>query len=252
VSASYVDSKVDENKGPGCMSEESPPLPAATGTGPPTLRIGEILAMAGVSALMVLATALAWWPMTWTEVLGFITGGVCVWLIVRENLWNWPIGMANNVLFFVLFFQSRLYADAGLQIVYLVLAIYGWSIWLSGGDQARGKLAVTHATRLEWAILGLVVPLATVMLWRILFLVQGAAPFWDALTSVLSLSAQYLLSRKRLENWYFWIAADLIYVPLYFSRSLPLTAILYAVFLVMCLVGLWQWKLAQLADRRKS
>jgi nicotinamide mononucleotide transporter len=71
--------------------------------------------------------------------------------------------------------------------------------------------------------------------------VQGAAPFWDALTTVLSLAAQYLLSRKRFENWFLWIAADIIYVPLYFSRALPLIAVLYFVFLVMCIVGLMEW-----------
>ena len=85
------------------------------------------------------------------------------------------------------------------------------------------------------------IPLATWGLREILVAVQGASPFWDSLTTVLSLSAQYLLCRKRFENWFFWIAADIIYIPLYISRDLPLTAMLYAVFLVMCLIGVNQW-----------
>jgi nicotinamide mononucleotide transporter len=90
--------------------------------------------------------------------------------------------------------------------------------------------------------LGAFLPLATWGLREILIVVNGAAPFLDAFTTVLSLGAQYLLCRKRFENWYFWIAADVIYVPLYISRDLPLTAVLYAVFLVMCLIGVRQWR----------
>jgi nicotinamide mononucleotide transporter len=76
---------------------------------------------------------------------------------------------------------------------------------------------------------------------EVLVWVNDAAPLWDAMTTVLSLAAQYLLCRKRFENWWFWIAADVIYIPLYLSRQLPLTAVLYAVFLVMCLVGVREW-----------
>src|SRR5262245_42563309 len=84
-----------------------------------TGRLGtvEVLLMLLVSASMVLATALRLWPISWVEVLGFVTGGVCVWLIVRENIWNWPIGLANNVTFFVLFWRGRLFADATLQLI---------------------------------------------------------------------------------------------------------------------------------------
>jgi nicotinamide mononucleotide transporter len=77
---------------------------------------------------------------------------------------------------------------------------------------------------------------------EILFWANGAAPFWDALTTGLSLAAQYLLCRKRIENWYFWIVADAIYVPLYVSRDLPLTAVLYAIFLMLCVLGLVSWQ----------
>jgi nicotinamide mononucleotide transporter len=85
------------------------------------------------------------------------------------------------------------------------------------------------------------IPLCTWGLREILIAVNGAAPFWDSLTTVLSLAAQYLLCRKRFENWFFWIAADVIYIPLYLSRHLPLTAVLYAVFLAMCLIGVREW-----------
>jgi nicotinamide mononucleotide transporter len=83
-----------------------------------------------------------------------------------------------------------------------------------------------------------------------LLVVNGAAPFWDSFTTILSLAAQYLLCRKRLDNWYIWILADLIYVPLYLTRGLPLTAVLYGVFLVMCFFGIWEWNRTMQLERK--
>ena len=196
--------------------------------------------MATVSAAMFVVTALEWWDFSFTEVLGFVTGGVCVWLAVREHVATWPIGLANNVVFFVLFWQGRLFADAVLQIVFLAIGGYGWWNWLYGGAQ-RTELGITRTTRGEWLALAAAIPLATCGLRELLVIVQGAAPSWDALTTVLSLAAQFLMCRKRWEHWLLWITADVIYIPLYVSRDLKLTAILYCVFLLMCLVGLREW-----------
>jgi nicotinamide mononucleotide transporter len=199
--------------------------------------------MAVVSAAMVAATAFGGWLITWTEVAGFVTGGVCVWLAVRQHVWTWPIGLANNVVFLVLFWQSRLFADATLQVIYFALGVYGWWNWVRGG-KGGGELRVSRTARAEWVSLAVAVPLATWGLWQLLVAVSGAAPFWDSATTVISLAAQYLMCRKRVECWFFWIAADLIYIPLYLDRQLPLTAALYGVFLVMCLFGLRVWRRA--------
>ncbi len=195
--------------------------------------------MLASSALTLAASAFGWWSIAMTEALGFVTGGICVWLVVREHAWNWPVGLANNVFFFILFLQGRLYADMGLQVVYFGLGLFGWWNWVHGRRDA--PLAITRTTRAEWIALAFLVPVGTWALVRVLLAVNGAAPLGDAVTTVLSLAAQYLLCRKRLENWCFWIAADVIYVPLYWSRGLPLTAVLYGVFLLMCLVGLRAW-----------
>jgi len=201
---------------------------------------GEWGAMLAVSLLLLAASYLRLWPITSTEAWGFVTGGVCVWLVVREHLWNWPVGLANNAFFFGLFWQSRLYADMGLQVIYFGLGMYGWWNWVFGGAN-RSALPISRATRTEWLVLAAAIPCCVWGLREILIVVNGAAPFWDSLTTVLSLAAQYLLSRKRLENWLFWIAADVIYIPLYLSRHLPLTSVLYGVFLVMCLIGVRAW-----------
>lgn len=204
------------------------------------LRGFEVWVMLGISALVFLLSYRGWWPIRVTEAWGFVTGGLCVWLVVRQHVWNWPIGLANNVFFFVLFLQARLFADMGLQVVYFGLGVYGWLNWLFGGEN-RGVLRISRTTRTEWMILAATIPIGTWALREILVAVNGAAPFWDSLTTVLSLAAQYLLCQKRFENWFFWIAADVIYIPLYLSRHLPLTAVLYALFLGMCLIGVREW-----------
>jgi nicotinamide mononucleotide transporter len=201
----------------------------------------EVVAAITLSLLLIAGRAGQWLPLGMTEVLGFVTGGICVWLVVREHLWNWPIGLANNVVFFVLFLQSRLFADMGLQVVYFALGAYGWWQWRFGGPR-HGRLPVSRTTRAEWLTLLLLAPLGFIGLRALLIRVNGAAPAADAVTTILSLVAQYLLCRKRIENWWFWIAADLIYVPLYLQRALPLTALLYAGFLVLCGLGLRAWR----------
>jgi nicotinamide mononucleotide transporter len=193
------------------------------------------------SGLVLAASYFRWWSVAVTEAWGFATGGVCVWLVVRQHLWNWPVGLANNVLFFVLFWRGRLYADMGLQVVYFGLGALGWWHWVFGGEN-RTALKISRTTRTEWFAMLVAIPAGTWLLREILLAVNGAAPFWDSFTTVLSLVAQYLLCRKRFENWLFWIAADVVYVPLYLSRDLPLTAGLYALFLLMCLVGVREWR----------
>ncbi|MGW7100728.1 nicotinamide riboside transporter PnuC [Streptomyces sp. NPDC054838] len=190
------------------------------------------------------------WNTSWTEILGSVTGAVCVWLVARQHIANWPIGIANNVFFIVLFAQAGLYADAGLQIVFIALAAYGWWSWTHGGGPGTaGALPVRRTTRAEWAALaaaGAVGMLAlTLLLGRV---TDSTVPFWDALTTALSLMATYGQCRKLLESWWLWIAADLVYIPLYVYKGLYLTSVLYGGFLLLCVAGLAGWR-RELAGR---
>ena len=178
--------------------------------------------------------------MNWTEIFGFATGAATVWLTVKESVWLWPLGIANNVFFIALFWQARLYADMGLQVVYIVLSVLGWYWWLRGGEKRTG-LVVRHAAPATLVILAGVLVAGTVGMTRYLESVNDAAPFLDAVTTVGSLIAQYLLTRKLIENWYVWISVDVLYIWLYAERGLYLTAVLYALFLCMCLMGLREW-----------
>lgn len=175
------------------------------------------------------------------EAVAFATGAVAVWLVVKENIWNFPIGIVNTAGYSVVFFQARLYGDASLNVLYCLLGIIGWYLWLHGGDQ-RTKLQVSRAATLELSLVAFAVVLGTLLLWKTLHFLGGSASFWDAATTSLSLGAQWLLNRKKLENWHLWIVADVIYIPLYLSRGLNLTAVLYAVFLAMAVIGLFRWR----------
>ena len=184
-------------------------------------------------------------PVPWTEVLGFGSGALCVWLVARQHVANWPIGMANNVFFLLLFTQSGLYADAGLQIVFIALAAYGWWTWTHGGGpgSVTRTLPVRRTSRTEWTWLvaaGAVgAPALTLLLDRA---TDSTVPFWDALTTALSLMATYGQCRKRLESWWLWIAADVVYVPLYAYKELYLTSVLYVGFMTLCVLGLRDWR----------
>lgn len=175
------------------------------------------------------------------EAISFVTGAVCVWLTVRQSVWNFPIGIANVAVFFFVFLRTRLFLDAGLQVVYVALGFIGWYLWLYGGAN-RTKLRVTRTPRRR--AIGVAVCFAA--MWASLYLLSralgGASPLWDSLTTAMSLSAQWLLDRKHLESWWLWITVDVIYVPLYLSRGLYLTSGLYAVFLVMAVLGLLEWR----------
>ncbi len=142
-------------------------------------------------------------PTSWAEVLGFVTGLLTVGLLVRRHILNWPLGILNVLLLMVVFWTAGLYADAGLQIVYVVLGVYGWWAWLYGG-QDRTRLVVRATTRAEWFLLGVAGVLLTGGLWLFLDRLTGSTvPLADALTTALSLLATYGQTRKLVESW--WI-----------------------------------------------
>ena len=178
--------------------------------------------------------------MSLTEVLGFLTGVVNVWLLARENVWNWPVGLANNALYVAVFLGSGLYGDAGLQIFYIVLGVYGWWIWTHPG--AASNMRVERTSRTTWTWLIPATAVAAVALYFFLRrFTDSTVPQWDGLTTALSLAATYGQCKKYVESWWLWIVVDLIYIPLYIYKHLWLTSGLYFVFMILCVVGLRAW-----------
>jgi nicotinamide mononucleotide transporter len=182
--------------------------------------------------------------MSVTEVLGFVTGALCVWLLARQIIWNWPIGIANNALYLIVFLRSGLYGDAGLQVVYMLLGAYGWWTWLQV-TPARRELPIT---RTSWATWTWLIPATGLVAIALAFFLarftDSTVPGWDGFTTALSLAAIYGQSRKYVESWWIWIAADVIYIPLYVYKNLGLTSVLYLVFLILCVIGLREWRRA--------
>lgn len=189
-------------------------------------------------------------PVSGAELLGDATGIACVWLTARRNIWNWPVGLLNNAFFFLLFWWAKLYGDAVLQGVFAVLGVYGWWAWARADARA---VTVRRATAREWAVLLPLTVLGTVLAARWLAThTDSPVPRWDALVLCLSLAATYAQARKHLESWWLWIAVDVISVPLYVVRRLYPTAALYALFLVLCFVGMRAWTRELAAPREEA
>jgi nicotinamide mononucleotide transporter len=178
-----------------------------------------------------------------TEILGFLTGAVNVWLLARQNIWNWPVGLANNAFYVAVFVAAGLYGDAGLQLVYITLGIYGWWTWAH--PEGRAELSVTRTARKTWIWLTPATVVAAIGLAFFLrHFTDSTVPGWDGFTTALSLAAIYGQTKKYLESWWIWIAADLIYIPLYIYKHLWLTSGLYFVFFLLCVMGLREWSKA--------
>jgi nicotinamide mononucleotide transporter len=175
-----------------------------------------------------------------TEVFGFLTGAWGGLLLVKNNVWNWPVGIANAGFWLVLFWQSSFFADSMLQIIYLLAGVLGWYLWLRGGPK-KLALPTYHGRWQEYAFVAVFTVIATYLMNIVLVIKQDAAPFWDAITTALSLGAYYLQIKRVVENWYIWIAADLIYVPLYSYKHLYLTAVIYVMFIALCIWGVFHW-----------
>jgi nicotinamide mononucleotide transporter len=187
--------------------------------------------------------ALSFLAHNWQELAGFLTGALCVWLLIQQNIWNWPIGIANNIVYVIVFYKSGLYADSGLQFVYMAIAFYGWWNWLHGGVN-HSELKANRASASALFGYAGVAAATTALLYWILRHTPSTVPFADGLTTALFLTAQFMMSRKLVENWWFWIIGDVLVIGLYVYKNLYLTSALYVVFLAMSIAGLVEWQRA--------
>ncbi len=195
-----------------------------------------------VFALMVVLVTLTVmnvlpWEVGLLEAGAVVTGAASVWLLARNSVWGWWIGIVSVILFGALFMQVALYAEVGIQGFYLITSIQAIWLWVRAGARGDGR-PVTHLPRRHWLWIVPVFAASWIALHWVLVAIDGALPFWDSLTTMMSLTAHLLLMGRFVNAWWIWIAVDVIYVPLYLSRGLSLTAVLYVGFLVMATAGL--------------
>lgn len=203
-------------------------------------RVGIAVAFSA-GAAVVLSSGWLWIQVPWVESIATITGAWSVFLLSRNNPVGWFVGLISVVAFAWVFVGAKLYAEVGIQIFYFGTSVYAIYLWRFGGKDREERPVSNVPPLLVMVSLPFVVA-SLVVLRLVLVEIDGAAPFWDALTTVMSLTAHIYLMWRFVESWYIWIAVDVIYVPLYLSRGLRLTALLYVAFLVMSIAGLIRFR----------
>jgi nicotinamide mononucleotide transporter len=195
------------------------------------------------------------------EAAGFALAVVMVWCSIRELHWSWPLAIASSALYFFVFRDSQLYGEASLQVVFAVLALWGWWQWLrpvafspsheapspevppaAASPAPTSALPIrTLSRRARWQCV-----LSSLLLWPLLALflmhyTDTDVPWWDGLVTALSLVGQYLLGRKYLENWLVWLLVNTLSMGLFAYKDLWLTVVLYAIFTAMSVIGWRTW-----------
>ena len=199
--------------------------------------------MLALSLLDISAEFVRYWHTTTRlELVAVVTGFACVWLAARESLWNFPVAIVSCALYVFVYYRARLYSDCYLQGLFIVLSLYGWYEWLYGGRD-KAELGVTHATARERGASALFAVAFTAGFgYYLRHHTDASLPYLDSFTTAGSIVAQYLLTRKRLENWLIWLLVDLIYVPVLWYKELYPTSVLYALYLGLAAYGYWQWR----------
>lgn len=165
-------------------------------------------------------------------------------LIIRRSIWNYPFGFIMVTLYFFIFSEYKLYSDAILQLYFFVIQFYGLWIWLQG-RASDGRITVAPLSHRSFAgYLGITAVAWFLISWLMASYTDAVAPRWDAAVAALSVTAQFLMSRRHLQSWLLWIAVDILAIGLFYTRDLVPTSALYVVFLGLAIAGFVQWQSA--------
>jgi nicotinamide mononucleotide transporter len=192
-----------------------------------------------------LESFISWFSGNYVEVLGVITGLVYLYFSVRQIIWLWPFGIISSALFVLIFFNSKFYADMGLQVYYLGVSIYGWIYWSRGAvdRDERSTLPVRRINRQQALVLSVI---GILLLLGIVYILKqftdSDVPWGDGFTTAGSIVATWMLARKILEHWMVWVVVDIVAAGLYFYKGLYPSFLLYLIFTIIAVVGFFQWK----------
>jgi len=186
----------------------------------------------------------------WLEWAGVFTGILCVWLAAKNNILNWPIAIVSVLIYTLIFFETRLYSDMGLQVYFLLMNIYGWYFWSKKKNAREQPTPVISITKLEVILSVIAVILLTLIPGFLLHQnTKAAYPYIDSFCTACSLVAQVFLARKVLQNWLIWIFVDIIYVAVYLSKGLYPTAMMYTLYIYIAWMGYQEWKKTLTAEQ---
>jgi nicotinamide mononucleotide transporter len=198
-----------------------------------------------------IAFTIAGYPMSYVELIGTVFYLWSVWLIAQRRILTWPVGIVSVVLYAILFYQIRLYSDTLEQIYYLFASVYGWWHWRRSTQDSGQGLKVSYSSRrnlIVWAVVtaGLSIGAGSLagqvhVLLPALFPEPASFPFLDALTTVMSFVAMWLMARKRVESWIYWVIVDVIGIGLYYAKEVKFIALLYVILLALAIKGLVAW-----------
>jgi nicotinamide mononucleotide transporter len=182
--------------------------------------------------------------MAWLELSGLVSGLLCVWLLIRQNIWTFPIGLFYSVVSVVVFTQERLYADVLLNGYYVAMNAYGWYYWLYGGRQRTAdRLPVSFTpVQTRWILVALVTASTLAMGWFLDNRTDADLPYWDSATTTMSFAAMWMTARKYIDNWIVWLVVDIIATGMYIFKGIEFYAVLYGVYLFMAVAGWRAWK----------
>jgi nicotinamide mononucleotide transporter len=178
---------------------------------------------------------------TLIEWIGTISGFACVYLAAKQNILNWPISIISVVAYTFLFFEYKLYGDAALQLYFLGTAVYGWYYWLKRKEEHKKPIVSLNNKKIVSVILSVMILSFLLGLFLDHF-TDTNVPYADGFCTATSFVAQFLMTRKVLQNWILWIIVDICYIPLYIYKELNLTALLYLLFLILATIGYFDWR----------
>jgi len=185
----------------------------------------------------------SWIVKNYIEVLGSISGLIYLYFSVRQIIWLWPVGIISSLLYILVFFNAKFYAGMSLQVYYFFISIYGWYYWYRAVNSGSNKLRIIRASYSELTVFVLIVIFLTFIIgYGLDNYTDSPIPYWDAFTTSGSIMATWMLARKYLEHWLFWIVIDLVALGTYLYRNLYATVVLFIVYTTMAFIGYNSWK----------
>ena len=181
--------------------------------------------------------------LNWLDVVTTVLGLAYILLEYRASVWMWAVGFAMQSLGIVLYYQKGLYADCGMEFYYLAMTMYGWWRWVHGSEKKQNLPISRFPRRLVLPWLLLIAVVWFVIYWLLISFTNSNVPLADSFTTALSIVGIWALAHKYLEQWFIWIVVDVVTCVLYFYKGIPFKASLYALYVIIAILGFFKWRL---------